>query len=55
MLEVADACEELAAIAKRLPALVDGLKLVAVEGGPHNIGWTYPAEVNAALLEFLGM
>jgi non-heme chloroperoxidase len=43
------------ATAKRLPALVDGLKLVSVEGGPHNIGWTYPAEVNAALLEFLGV
>jgi hypothetical protein len=24
-----------------------------VEGGPHNIGWTHPEEVNAALLEFL--
>jgi non-heme chloroperoxidase len=43
------------ATAKRLPALVDGLKLVSVEGGPHNIGWTYPAEVNGALLEFLGV
>jgi non-heme chloroperoxidase len=42
------------ATAKRLPALVDGLKLVSVEGGPHNIGWTYPEELNTALLEFLG-
>jgi non-heme chloroperoxidase len=41
------------ATAKRLPALVDGLKLVAVEGGPHNIGWTHPDEVNQALLEFI--
>jgi hypothetical protein len=24
-----------------------------VEGGPHNIGWTHPDEVNRALLEFL--
>ena len=24
-----------------------------VEGGPHNIGWTHPEEVNAALLGFL--
>jgi non-heme chloroperoxidase len=24
-----------------------------VEGGPHNIAWTHPDEVNAALLDFL--
>jgi non-heme chloroperoxidase len=39
--------------AKRLPDLVADLKLVPVEGGPHNIAWTHPDEVNAALLEFL--
>jgi non-heme chloroperoxidase len=42
------------ATAKRLPALVSGLKLVSIEGGPHNVGWTHPKEVNQALLEFLG-
>jgi non-heme chloroperoxidase len=42
------------ATAKRLPALIADLKLVSVEGGPHNIGWTHPEEVNKALLEFLG-
>jgi non-heme chloroperoxidase len=42
------------ATAKRLPALVADLTLVSVEGGPHNIGWTHPEEVNKALLEFLG-
>ena len=42
------------ATAKRLPALVDGLKLVSVEGGPHNVGWTFPEVVNPALLEFVG-
>ena len=41
------------ATAQRLPGLIKDLKLVTVEGGPHNIGWTYPDEVNAALLEFL--
>jgi non-heme chloroperoxidase len=41
------------ATAKRLPALVDDLELVPVEGGPHNIGWTHPDEVNEALLRFL--
>ena len=39
--------------AKRLPDLIADLRLVPVEGGPHNIGWTHPDEVNAALLEFL--
>jgi non-heme chloroperoxidase len=42
------------ATAKRLPGLVADLKLVPVEGGPHNIGWTHPEIVNPALLEFLG-
>jgi non-heme chloroperoxidase len=41
------------ATAERLPALIANVKLVKVEGGPHNIGWTYPDEVNEALLEFL--
>jgi non-heme chloroperoxidase len=30
------------------------VKVVPVEGGPHNIGWTHYEEVNAALLGFLG-
>ena len=42
------------ATAARLPALLADCKLVAVEGGPHNIGWTHPEEVNGALLEFIG-
>jgi non-heme chloroperoxidase len=41
------------ATAKRLPGLIKNLRLVTVEGGPHNIGWTHPEEVNTALLEFL--
>jgi non-heme chloroperoxidase len=40
--------------AARLPALVTECTLVSVEGGPHNIGWTHPDEVNAALLAFIG-
>jgi non-heme chloroperoxidase len=39
--------------AKRLPSLVKNLKLIPVEGGPHNIGWTHSDEVNKGLLEFL--
>ncbi|MGH7687416.1 MAG: alpha/beta fold hydrolase [Candidatus Dormibacteria bacterium] len=41
------------ATAKRLPALIRGARLVAVDGGPHNIAWTHPDEVNDALLTFL--
>jgi non-heme chloroperoxidase len=40
--------------ASRLPGLIAGVRLVAVEGGPHAICWTHPDEVNRALLEFLG-
>jgi non-heme chloroperoxidase len=40
--------------AARLPGLIADCTLVPVEGGPHNIGWTYPDEVNTALLSFLG-
>jgi non-heme chloroperoxidase len=39
--------------AKRLPDLVANLKLIPVEGGPHNIGWTHPEQSNKALLDFL--
>jgi non-heme chloroperoxidase len=33
--------------------LIADLKVVEVEGGPHNIGWTHPDEVKAALSPFL--
>ncbi|SDK58629.1 alpha/beta fold hydrolase [Nonomuraea jiangxiensis] len=38
---------------RRLPALIEGLRFEVIEGGPHAIGWTHAAEVNAALLDFL--
>jgi non-heme chloroperoxidase len=41
------------ATAGRLTDLIDDVRVIAVEGGPHNIGWTHPEEVNAALLEFV--
>jgi non-heme chloroperoxidase len=41
------------ATADRLPGLIKDVRLVRVEGGPHNVGWTHPDEVNDALLEFL--
>ena len=40
--------------AARLPALLADVELVSIEGGPHNIAWTHPDEVNRALLEFIG-
>jgi non-heme chloroperoxidase len=39
--------------AARLPALITDCVLVPVESGPHNIAWTFPDEVNSALLYFL--
>jgi hypothetical protein len=36
----------------RLPGLIREVKLVTVEGGPHNIGWP-PDGVNTALSGFL--
>ncbi|GAB2965472.1 alpha/beta hydrolase [Amycolatopsis acidiphila] len=42
------------ATAARLPGLVKDLEFVTVEGGPHNIAWTHPEEVNGPLLDFLG-
>ena len=41
------------ATAARLPALIADCTLVPVDGGPHNIAWTHPDEVNSALLEFI--
>ena len=43
----------IAATADRLPGLIAGVRLIRVEGGPHNIGWTHAEQVNRALLEFL--
>jgi non-heme chloroperoxidase len=42
------------ATAERLPGLIKDMRYVKVEGGPHNIAWTHPDEVNKALLEFIG-
>jgi non-heme chloroperoxidase len=49
----ADRILPLAATAARLPGLIKDVELVTVEGGPHNIAWTHPDEVNGALLAFL--
>ncbi|MEA2505184.1 MAG: non-heme chloroperoxidase [Actinomycetota bacterium] len=41
------------ATGRRLPDLVKDIRFIEVEGGPHNIGWTHPDEVNSALMDFL--
>jgi non-heme chloroperoxidase len=33
--------------------LIADLAVVEVDGGPHDVGWTHPDEVNSALLSFL--
>ena len=42
------------ATGRRLPGLVKDIQFIEVEGGPHNIGWTHPDEVNDALMKFIG-
>jgi len=41
------------ATAARLPGLIKDVELVTIRDGPHSIAWSYPEEVNAALLSFL--
>jgi pimeloyl-ACP methyl ester carboxylesterase len=40
--------------ADRLPGLIEDLKYIVIEGGPHAIAWTHADQVNSALLEFIG-
>ena len=42
------------ATGRRLPELVKDIQFIEIEGGPHNVGWTHPDEVNGALLKFVG-
>ena len=37
---------------KRLPGMINDMHLVAIDGGPHAIAWTYADQVNRALLDF---
>jgi len=41
------------ATAARLTDLIDEVKVIPVEEGPHNIGWTHPEVVNPLLLAFV--
>ena len=42
------------ATARRLPNLITGSELVEIPGAPHGMLWTHGAEINEALLGFLG-
>jgi non-heme chloroperoxidase len=42
------------ATGRRIPEIVKDVQFIEVEGGPHNIGWTHPDEVNEALIKFIG-
>ena len=50
----ADRILPIEATGARLPDLIAGSRLVKIKDGPHNILWTFPGEVNKALLDFLG-
>ena len=43
----------IAAAGHRTANLIKGSELVVIKDGPHNVAWTYPEEVNHALLAFL--
>lgn len=50
----ADRILPLAVTGERTAELVQGSRLVVVEGGPHGLTWTHAEQVNEALLSFLG-
>ncbi len=39
---------------KRLPGMIEDMRLITIEGGPHAIAWTHTLQVNNALLDFVG-
>ena len=41
------------ATARLLPDLNANVTVVEVDGAPHGLAWTHPAEVNRAILAFL--
>jgi non-heme chloroperoxidase len=49
----ADRILPFAATAARIGDRIAGVKVVPIEDGPHNIGWTHHEEVNKELLDFL--
>ncbi len=50
----ADRILPIGATGARLPDLIPGSQLISIPDGPHNVLWTFPDEVNTALLDFLG-
>ncbi len=50
----ADRILPIASTGKRTHEMIQGSKYVVIEGGPHGTIWTHAAQVNQALLSFLG-
>jgi len=46
-LKVADRIPPPDSTGRRLSDLIDDVRYLEVDEGPHNIGWTHPDEVNA--------
>jgi non-heme chloroperoxidase len=38
---------------RRLPGMIKDVRLLEIDQGPHNIGWTHYEQVNKAMLDFL--
>src|ERR1700751_2182659 len=49
----ADRIVPISAAGQRTAKLIPGAELVVIKGGPHNVAWTHPDEVNPALTNFL--
>ena len=49
----ADRIVPISAAGQRTAKLIPGAELVVIKGGPHNVAWTHPDEVNSALRQFL--
>jgi pimeloyl-ACP methyl ester carboxylesterase len=49
----ADRIVPISAAGHRTAKLINGAELVVIKDGPHNVAWTHPEEVNAALTTFL--
>ncbi len=50
----ADRIVPFGASGKRIHEMVEGSRLVTMDEAPHGLNWTHAAELNRALLEFLG-
>jgi non-heme chloroperoxidase len=45
--------EDARVTARLLPDLNTNVTVVEIDGAPHGLAWTHPAEINQAILAFL--